>query len=111
MDNTKKVEVNNEEINYKVITNLNELDNIKESSIYIELNNDNYHNADIIGISVYDGNNGYYIPNNLIDNCKYFNESIKYTYDLKRLYVSLKKRNIVINNVTFDTMIGVYLLN
>ena len=111
MDNTKKEEAKNEEINYKVITNLNELDNIKESSIYIELNNDNYHNADIIGISIYDGTNGYYIPSNLLDNCKYFIESIKYTYDLKRLYVSLKKRNINIDNVTFDTMIGVYLLN
>ena len=111
MDNTKKEEVKKEEINYKVITDLNELDNIKDSSLYIELNNDNYHNADIIGISIYDGTNGYYIPSNLIDNCKYFNDSIKYTYDLKRLYVSLKKRNIIIDNVNFDTMICVYLLN
>ena len=111
MDNPKKGEIKKEDINYKVISNLNELDNIKESSLYIELNNDNYHNADIVGISVFDGNNGYYIPSNLIDDCKYFNEGNKYTYDLKRLYVSLKKRNIIINNVNFDTMIGVYLLN
>jgi len=35
----------------------------------------------------------------------------KYTYDLKKIYVSLKNHNIEISNVTFDTMIAAYLLN
>ena len=42
---------------------------------------------------------------------KIFTNEYKYTYDLKKSIVSLNKYDIKINNVTFDSMIALYLLD
>jgi len=94
---------------------LNTLDNINindEVGVYIELDNENYHNANIIGLSLYNKEISCFIPYDLLINNKEFLENLNIiSYDTKRLYVSLAKKGIKLKNITFDTMIAGYLLN
>ena len=89
-------------------------DKNKEFSYYVELNSYNYHKADLIGISLCDGENVYYIDKDDVN--KYLDiftsNTSKFTYDFKKCYVFFKEKyNIEIKNNTFDTMIGAYLLD
>lgn len=81
-------------------------------SFYIELSNTNYHTSNILGMSLYDGNNAYYIKPELIkDALVIINDLDKYTYDLKKHYVIAKKMGITIDKISFDSNIAAYLLN
>ena len=97
---------------YKKITSMDELKLDKKVSMYIEVDNANYHDGNILGISVYDGKNLYYIDKELfIENKNYFDNFEKYTYDLKKNIVALNKYDIKFENCTFDAMIAGYILN
>ena len=62
-------------------------------------------------MAIYNENNSLYIPFEILQQNPSFLANIeKITYDYKKVYVSLKKQNIEIKNVTFDTMIASYLL-
>lgn len=81
------------------------------ASYYLHLSESNYHKADIIGISIYDGKNGYYVDAKDILFIKDFLENnTKFTYDLKKNIVSLKKVGIDVKNTIIDVMIAAYLL-
>ena len=81
-----------------------------EYSFYLELDNTNYHKADIIGASIYDGIKSYYFDKaSLMLNRDLLNNTLV-TYDLKKNIVSLNKLGININS-KFDTLIAAYLLN
>ena len=97
----------------KNLENLNELDNLKEPiAFYIELDKTNYHLANILSASIYDGKNLYYVNKDLVvEALRRINNKEKYTYDLKKHYVTLKKLNFELENVTFDSAIASYLLN
>jgi len=104
--------VDNSKVNFKIIKDANEIKIDKDCSIYLELEQGNYHNASIIGMSVYNEHTSLFIPYELLNkSIDILNNVNKYTYDLKKIYVSLKNHNIEISNVTFDTMIAAYLLN
>jgi DNA polymerase-1 len=98
-----------EEIKYK---NIDEFSN-KPFSFYLETRGSIYSKSEILGIGIYDGENGYFISKDDISNYKeLFSSDIeKYTYDLKKSLVVLNNLGIFIKNVTFDTMIGTYLLD
>lgn len=92
--------------------------NLKDSYIILETVNENYFKDDIIGISLLSEDLQYklYCDLNVIQNnnslkCYLESSFNKKTYDYKRLYVSLKKYNININNVVFDTLLAIYLIN
>ena len=102
-DNVKK-EI---EFNYQIVDNIPDLD---MCSIYLESKDFNYFKTKPVGAGLYDGNNAYYISfENLIKNKEIF-DKICTTYDLKRLYVSLKREGIELENAPFDTMVASYLL-
>ena len=104
----KKIE---EKIEYKIVKNINEINITEKSAIYLEILGTNYHHAKILGMAVYNKNNSLYIPFEIIkQNPAFLKKVEKITYDYKKIYVSLKKYNIEIDNVTFDTMIASYLL-
>ncbi len=104
MDVTKKEK--EEIINLKDISFL---DKSKEFSFYLELDNENYHKADIIGMSLYDGENSYYLTKEeIINNKDIFNSKV-FSYDVKKAIGALNKYGIKIN-YTFDTLIAAYLL-
>lgn len=105
-DNTSK----EDDMNIKIITDTSNLNINKDTSLYIELDNDNYHKASIIGIALYNEDTSIYIPYQYIGDLSYIKGNI-YTYDWKKLYVSLRKNNMNIPSIDMDVMISCYLLN
>ena len=85
----------------------------KSFSFYLETRGEVYSKSEILGIGLYDGDNGYFISKDDITKYKdlFSNDIEKSTYDLKKCIVVLNSLGIDINNVTFDTMIGTYLLD
>jgi len=95
-----------------IINNINEIHIDGDCGIYLELNSENYHTANIYGMGVYNNDISYYIPFNILkENPEFLLKNIKYTYDIKKVITSLRWHNINISNIAFDTMIAAYLLN
>lgn len=108
----KKIEqTNKEEINVVIINNVNDIKIDSDCAIYLELDNTNYHDANIIGMSVYNNKIRYFIPFNILkDDPIFLTDVNKYTYDLKKVLVALKYNNISIDKCDYDAMIASYLL-
>ena len=101
-----------EKLEYKIIENIEDLKLKEKVSAYLEISETNYHNADIYGMSLYDGENVYYVPFEVLkENKNILDGKEIYTYDLKKMIVSLNKYDIDIKNCTFDAMIAGYILN
>ena len=85
----------------------------KNFSFYLETRGEVYSKSEILGIGLYDGEYGYFISKDEILNYKdIFSSDIeKSTYDLKKCIVVLNNLGININNVSYDAMIGTYLLD
>lgn len=108
----KEEEKKEEKLEYKIIENVDDLKLKEKVSAYLEISETNYHNADIYGMSLYDGENAYYVPFEVLkENKNILDEKEIYTYDLKKMIVSLNKYGIDIKNCTFDAMIAGYILN
>ena len=108
----KEEEKKEEKLEYKIIENIDDLKLKEKVSAYLEISETNYHNADIYGMSLYDGENAYYVPFEVLkENKNILNGKEIYTYDLKKMIVSLNKYGIDIKNCTFDAMIAGYILN
>ena len=91
-------ENNNKELKVNIIDSLEEINNIsitKPLGIYLELDNTNYHHANIIGLSLYNEEVSAYIPYEVLkQKPNFLTSGIKYTYDYKRLLVSFNKYNL-----------------
>lgn len=110
----KKIEVKKEVIkeNYKIVEKIDDININEDSAFYIELDGTNYHLANIVSMTIYNKSNAYFIKKELIEDViNKYSKYLKYTYDLKKSYVSLKWRNINLDNVSFDTMIAASLLD
>ena len=108
----KEEEKTEEKLEYKIIENIDDLKLKEKVSAYLEISETNYHNADIYGMSLYDGENAYYVPFEVLkENKNILDGKEIYTYDLKKMIVSLNKYDIDIKNCTFDAMIAGYILN
>ena len=98
-------------LSYKIVDNINDVCINIDSAIYLETLGNNYHTSKILGVAIYNKENAYYIPYDILkQNPSILNEHIKYTYDYKKLYASLKWKGITIDSINFDTMIASYLL-
>ena len=73
-DDNKKVENN-----YKEIEKINELVLEDECSLYIELDNENYHDGNIVGLSISDKENSYYVNIQYVPDVQYY-QSNQYEY-------------------------------
>lgn len=98
--------------------NLDLLDGLSDHVVFrIELDNTNYHLANIIGFAIGDKNHCFVSCNDeLLFDKKIINilenELIeKSTFNLKEEYVALNKKGIHINGVSFDLLLVSYLLN
>ncbi len=105
----KKTETKN--IDYKIIDNLNDIKLSSPVSVYLELDNDNYHNANIIGMSIYNEKEHLYIKGENLTNTDFLKDIDIYTYNYKKIYSSLKRRKMYVPNCVMDTMLAGYLLN
>ncbi|MDD7629941.1 MAG: DNA polymerase I [bacterium] len=94
-----------------IIYNVEDI-NLEGSAIYLEVDNQNYHVGNVMGLSFYNKSTSGFIPISVLlknkDILKYVNF---YTYDLKKNIVALSKFGIVLNKCNYDTMIALYLLN
>ena len=103
--------VNDSNIDFKIVKSIDEINIDKPCSIYLEVLGNNYHSASILGMGVYNESNSLFIPYDiLMKEPSFFNDIDKYTYDLKKVYVSLKQVGIGISNVSYDGMLAAYLL-
>ncbi|WAA10177.1 DNA polymerase I [Fervidibacillus albus] len=88
-----------------------------DSSFYMEMIEDNYHQAPILGFGIKNENGRFYIPEKTALESKKFIEWLenermtKYVYDAKRSIVALRKRGIDVKGIAFDLLIASYLLN
>jgi len=103
--------VNTPGVEFKVVEKLEDINSSLEFSYYIECNRENYHDANMLGMSLYDGSQLYYVPTHLIiDVIKKYGMRFRYTYGLKKNIVLASKKNVDIKNCDFDMNIAYYLL-
>ncbi len=83
----------------------------EEIAFYLECDKENYHEGNIVGVSISDSKNNYFVPNTILEEIiPLLRDKKIYTYDQKKNYVLLKKEGLEIN-VCYDAMIASYLLN
>ncbi len=96
-------------VDYKILDKITDINKDKYISYYIECDNSNYHIANILGMGLYDGETLFYISSDKINEVMdYIDESIKYTFDLKKNNCLL---NRIINNTIYDHYIVANMLN
>jgi DNA polymerase-1 len=89
----------------------------EENYFYVEILEDNYHYADIIGLSLVNEMGSFYLPVEKALKSDVFKRwaedetKKKVVYDAKRSEVSLKRRGIHLKGVSFDTLIAFYLID
>ncbi len=88
----KKQEIN---VDYLEIEDEIEIEDEEEYSIYLELDGYNYHTANILGLAISTKNKNYFVKKELIkDVIEQIKDKVLYTYDYKKLFVSLYHENI-----------------
>lgn len=104
------IKKNTDDVKYNIIEDVSKLKIEEDVSFYIDIDNDNYHKANIKGIAIYNNNISIYIKGDYVNDLSFIKGNI-YTYDAKKLYVMFKYKNYIINNKIDDVMISSYLLN
>lgn len=109
----KKTTINTheEDVSYQVITDLSTISLNADVSIDLELDNENYHKANIIGLSIYNNTTKIYIKGSDLTNTDFLKNINIYTYNYKKLYSIFTRNNFYVPVCTFDTMLAAYLLN
>ncbi|WP_285765631.1 DNA polymerase I [Peribacillus sp. SI8-4] len=88
-----------------------------ESALYVEILEDNYHRADIIGIAISNEHGHFYFHGESALNSDAFkawaeDETKKKTvFDAKRTVVALRHRGVQIKGIDFDVFLASYILN
>ncbi|USK54018.1 DNA polymerase I [Cytobacillus solani] len=114
---TGSEEVELEEIEFEVINEITEDIFSGENAFYIELLEDNYHYADIIGFSIANDKGTFFISTEKALASQVFKQwaedasKEKIVYDAKRSEVSLRHHGIHLAGVSFDLLIASYLIN
>ncbi|MEH6906750.1 DNA polymerase I [Neobacillus drentensis] len=106
-----------EEIEFHIPTEITEELFADSNYFYVEMLDDNYHYAEIIGFSLVNENGHFYLPTDLALQSVAFkkwaeDESKKKTvYDAKRSEVSLRRHDIHLKGANFDILMASYIIN
>ncbi|MED3622711.1 DNA polymerase I [Neobacillus thermocopriae] len=106
-----------EEIEVEIPAQITEELFTEHSNFYVEMLEDNYHTAEILGFSIVNENGHFFLPTEQALQSEAFknwaeDESKKKTvYDVKRTEVSLRRRNIHLKGADFDILMATYILN
>lgn len=106
-----------EEITYEIVTELTSDMLINESALVVEVIEENYHEAEIVGFSLANRKGKFFISTDhalASENFKNWLEdgnAKKFVFDAKQSIVSLKWRGIDLKGIEFDLLIASYLLN
>ncbi|MGG5254813.1 DNA polymerase I [Neobacillus sp. SM06] len=88
-----------------------------ENYFYVEILDDNYHYADIIGFSIVNNKGQFFLPTEMALQSAAFKEWAedeqmkKWVYDAKRSEVSLRRRGIHLQGIVFDVLIASYIID
>lgn len=97
----------------EVIKDMKDLKINSDFSIYPEILGYDYHQDELISLTLYDSKKVYYIEKEVFlkDPSILLSDYKKYTYDAKRLIYLLKREALEIKNIVSDLMIAAFLLN
>ena len=98
------------DLEVEIVKDIKQLNIDEDVALYLDIDNDNYHKANIVGIALYNDKTRIYIPNEYLGDFSYIKGNV-YVYDWKKLYVILRKNNMIIPKVDIDVMLASYLLN
>ncbi|MFS0780625.1 DNA polymerase I [Bacillus sp. 1P06AnD] len=113
----EEADISYETAEIQVLSSITEEVLTEESGFYVEVIEDNYQRADIIGFSVDNENGTFYIPFQVAMDSELFkewaqNDSNKKTvYDAKKAIVALRKRGVDLKGIDFDVFVASYILN
>ena len=112
-NNSNAVITKNDDVDIKIVNDLNSIKLTEPYSLYIEILGTNYHKDEVLGLGVYNSNNSFYIPFSILkENPDFFSDGISKTvYDYKEIIYIFNKYGLSIDNVTFDSSVAGYLLN
>lgn len=100
-----------EAISYQIATDPSTISLNADVSLDLELDNDNYHKANILGLSIYNDTTKIYIKGSDLTNTDFLKNITIYTYNYKKLYSVFTRNNLYVPACSFDTMLATYLLN
>ena len=99
-------------IEFKEIKDINEIELGNEVSIYLELDEENYHKGNILGIGVSDKEHNYYLESSMLkDLIALLKGKVVYTYNAKALEIIMRRNILELAPVNYDLMIAAYLVN
>lgn len=105
-----------EKISYEEIVDIDSLDIPMEFGIGIDIEEGNYHNVNLYGISISFNDKNYYISLENIAKSHDFKEILKndnykkYCFNFKRIKCVLSRYNIEISGLKFDLLLATYLI-
>lgn len=105
------------DLSFDIIENITEELFTSESSLYVEILEDNYHTGEVIGVGISNRNGTYFLPANEALKSSFFKKwaeddsKKKFVYDGKGAIVSLRRFGIDLKGIDFDLLIASYLLN
>lgn len=99
-------------IEFEEIKDINVVELGNEVSIYLELDEENYHKGNILGIGVSDKEHNYYLESSMLkDLISSLKDKVVYTYNAKALEIIMRRNNLELAPVNYDLMIASYLVN
>ena len=114
---TEEKDVSFDEVTFETVTDITEDLFADANSFYVEIIEDNYQHADILGFAVSNEKGTYYfsyetaIVSDVFKKWVEDESSKKYVFDAKRSIVALHKRGIELRGIEFDLLIASYVLN
>ena len=108
-----------DEFNYQIINDSSLLEEIliDDSALIVELDDYNYHRANILGFGISNSKGSFFIPNEVALSSFSFGDFLaskdikKICFDLKKCLVSLNKEGYNLDAVTFDLLLAAYIAN
>lgn len=110
-------EIVQDEIQVEVVSEISEAMLAEENGLFVEILEDNYHQADIIGITISNKHGQFYLKAEQAEASAVFKEwasdetKKKAVYDAKKTIVALNKRGIDLKGVDFDIFLASYILD
>lgn len=104
------------ELSFEIVTELKEKHFGGKTALYVELENDNYHTANFIGLTVHSSQGTYFFTKETAESSEVFrkwveSDQTKVVYDAKKTMVAMNRIGLAISGITFDIMLASYLLN
>ena len=111
LKNFDRKEVVKDDISFLEINDLSKLVLGDEVSVFVEMNDENYHKGEVLGIGLSDKEHNYFLDSKyIIDLSKILKEKIVYTYHAKAIDVILMRKQLELIPINYDLMIASYLL-